>query len=116
MRLNEVMNYLASMKKLDVEVKKEPDKTNYKERLEIISNDNHNLHHSITHNVDEKLENIMHFLHIDDNDTISDNEDLIAIGSNRSKSQSISESNNQESNAIKKKLENIKNNDNFITL
>jgi hypothetical protein len=36
MRLNEVMNYLASMKKLDVEVKKEPDKTNYKERLEII--------------------------------------------------------------------------------
>jgi hypothetical protein len=26
-QLNEVMNYLASMKKLDVEVKKEPDKT-----------------------------------------------------------------------------------------
>ena len=119
MRLNEVMNYLASMKKLDVEVKKEPDKTNYKERLEIISNDNHNLHHSITHHVDEKLENIKHFLHIDDNDTISGNEDLIAIGPNRSKSQSISESNNQETNAIKKKLENIKNeqsknNDTFL--
>ena len=73
MRLNEVMTYLAQMKKLDQETTKEVEagSSGLKERLEILSSTHHHHHHA----TNDKLENIMHFLQLDDTDSESLEED-----------------------------------------